>query len=115
MSDVRLGTQIPHHELREEHVPRPDAQWGRIIPFASTFNAYEQLGGFEPAAIAGNEKARDLRACTLTDLRAALFFEYRRYNHFGDDPDAPAMIHLHALVEEIRRRIRNGEHLSRNV
>lgn len=87
------------------------AQWAKIVPFASTFNAYEQLGGFKPAAFAGNEKAQDLSGCSLTDLRAALFFEYRRYNHFGYDPDPQAMVHIHALVEEIRRRIQNGEHL----
>jgi hypothetical protein len=75
------------------------------------FNAYEQLGGFKSAATAGNKKAQDISGCSLTDLRAALFFEYRRYNHFGYDPDPQAMVHLHALVEEIRRRIQNGEHL----
>jgi hypothetical protein len=87
------------------------APWSKIIPFASTFNAYKELQGFEPTAFAANEKAQNLSACTLTDLRAALFFEYRRYNHFGYDPDVPAMAHLHALVEEIRQRIQSGEHL----
>lgn len=112
MFQIRTGEQIQHHELREEHLPRPGAQWAKIVPFASTFNAYEQLGGFKPAAIAGNHKVRNLSACTLTDLRSALFFEYRRYNHLGYDPDGQAMLHLHALVEEIRRRIQNGEHLA---
>jgi hypothetical protein len=111
MSQIKTGTQIPHRELREEHIPRQGAEWSKIVPFASTFNAYEQLGGFKPAAIAGNKKAQDLSACSLNDLRAALFFEYRRYNHFGYDPDNQAMVHLHALVEEIRQRIQNGEHL----
>jgi len=111
MFQIKTGEQIRHHELREEHVPRPGTQWGKIIPFASTFNAYEQLGGSKAVAIAGNQKSQDLAACTLTDLRAALFYEYRRYNHFGYDPDEMAMTHLHALVEEIRRRIQNGEHL----
>jgi hypothetical protein len=111
MFQIKIGEHLPHHELREEHVPRRGASWSKIMPFAGTFNAYEQLQGFEPAAFAANQKARNLLACTLTDRRAALFFEYRRYNHFGYEPDAPAMVHLHALVEEIRRRIQNGEHL----
>lgn len=111
MPRIRTGEQIPHHALREEHVPRPRAQWGKIVPFASTFNAYEQLGGIEPAAVAANQQARDPSTCTLTELRAALFFEYRRYNHRGYDPDTSEMAHIHALVEEVRRRIRLGEHL----
>ena len=114
MFQIRTGEQIPHHALRDEHIPRPGAQWGRIVPFASTFNAYEHLKGFKPAAIAANQKAQDLAGCTLTDLRAALFFEYRIYNHYCYDPDTDAMIHLHALVEEIRRRIQGGEHLRNN-
>ena len=114
MFQIKTGEQIPHHALREEHLPRPGAQWKGIVPFASTFNAYEHFKGFKPAAIAANQKAQDLSVCSFTDLRAALFFEYRRYNHFGYDPDAAAMVHLHSLVEEIRRRIQNGEHLHSN-
>ncbi len=106
-----MGEHIPHHDLLEEHIPRHGASWSKIVTFASTFNAYEQLQGFKPAAFAANQKALNFSACTLTDLRAALFFEYRRYNHFGYEPDAPAMVHLHALVEEIRQRMQNGAHL----
>ena len=94
---------IPHHALREEHLPHSDAPWATIVRFASTFNAYRQLADEKAAGDAANRKARDLATCTLTDLRAALFFEYRRYNHFGHAPDAVAMVHMHALVEEIGR------------
>lgn len=111
MFQIKTGEQIPHCQLREEHVPRQGTLWSKIVPFASTFNAYEQLRGFDPAALAANQKAQNLSGCTLTGLRAALFLEYRRYNHFSYDPDAAAMAHLHALVEEIRRRIQLGEHL----
>lgn len=111
VTEVVVGQQIPHGQLREEHLPRAGAQWTKIVPFASSFNAYEELGGFEPAALAANCKAQDLGSCSLTDLRAALFFEYRRYNHFGYDPEPDEMIRLHSLIEAIRGKIKAGEHL----
>jgi len=107
---MKILEQIKHEELTEALVPRPNAQWQKIKIFASSFNAYEQLGGFKPAASAGNIKARDIPSCSLTDLRAALFFEYRRHNHYGYDPDTESMSHIHELVEEIRKRVIAGEH-----
>jgi hypothetical protein len=111
MHQIKTGQQISHQDLREEHIPRPGASWSKIIPFASTFNAYSQLGSLEAAAAVGNRRATALTDYSFTELRSALFFEYRRYNHFGYDPTTEKMIHLHALVEEIRRRVQGGEHL----
>jgi len=111
MREIETGQQIAHKDLREEQIPSPGSSWRTIVPFARTFNAYAQLGSREAAAEAGNEKAKNLAACSFTDLRAALFFEHRRYNHFGYGPSAEAMVHLHALLEEIRRRVQGGEHL----
>ena len=111
MFQIKTGEQISHFDLREEYIPRQGVAWSKIIPFASTFNVYEQLGEFKSAVIVGNGNVRDFSVCSLTDLRSALFSEYRRYNHFGYDPDAQAMEYLHSLLEEIRRRIQNGEHL----
>jgi hypothetical protein len=110
MSQIRMLEQIPNHTLQEEHLPRSGARWERIVPFASTFAPYEH-DGFKAAAAVANEKAAPPTDWSLSDLRAALFFEYRRYNHFGYGPDAVAMVHIHAVVEEIRQRIQSGEHL----
>jgi hypothetical protein len=102
--------QISESALHEEHLPQRGASWREIAPFALTFNAYNRLGGLEPAAAIANSKARNPVDCTLTELRAALFFEHRRYHHFGGDPDTAAMVHIHALVEEIRVRLHSGDH-----
>ena len=101
--------QIANHALTKHSLPAPGSPWTDVRAFAWTFHAYKELGGFEPVAHAANRKARDIPACTLTDLRAALYFETRRYRHFCYPPDATDMVHIHALVEEIRARIRSGK------
>lgn len=42
---------------------------------------------------------------TLQELRAVLFFELRRWRHFGDDPDALAMAKFDWLLESIRQKV----------
>jgi len=96
---------IADDRLRVEHLPRSDATWSEVVLFATTCDAYEQLGGFKAVANIANRQAPNLENCTLRELRAALFFEFRRYNHFGYDPDGDAMTYIHALIEEIRRKI----------
>ena len=39
----------------------------------------------------------------LDELRAALFFEQRRYHHFGEGPDGRNLDYVQALVGAIRR------------
>ena len=38
----------------------------------------------------------------LDELRAALFFEQRRYHHFGEGPDGSDLDYIEALVGAIR-------------
>lgn len=82
-------------------IPNPDASWREIAEFALTFNGYEVWGSFEKCAEIANAKRQD----SLTDLRTCLFFEQRRWRHFGEDPDGEAMAYIRALVEKIRRRV----------
>jgi hypothetical protein len=74
---------IPNRELKVSDLPAPGADWSTINRFALTFNGYEQLGSFEACAEIANARKSD----TLTDLRACLFFEQRRWHHFGGEPD----------------------------
>lgn len=110
MFQIKMLELVPHQMLHEGLVPRTGATWEKIKSFASTFDAYK-LDGVDSLPDLASKNAGDVKGCTLSELRASLFFEYRRYNHFGYDPDRHAMKHIHALVEEIRKPIQNGEHL----
>ncbi|WP_157772444.1 hypothetical protein [Lacunisphaera limnophila] len=60
-------------------IPVRFKDWSAIIQFAATF--YPQV------EIPAGSKIRGIADITpgssILDIRAALFFEYRRYNHFG--------------------------------
>lgn len=82
--------------------------------FALTFNGYEWCGSFEQCAKVGNRGADLFRESgilprSLAELRTCLFFEQRRWRHFGLDPDEPARRYISALVEAIREKVRAEE------
>ena len=85
-------------DLRPPDVPSPDAGWEAIGRFALTYDGYGLAGFDRCAALAnGDEPMR-----TLEDYRAALFFEQRRWRHFGDEPDSRAMEGIARLLDRIR-------------
>jgi hypothetical protein len=108
----KLGrnVKIANEDLKESDVPQADAGWHEIGRFALSFNGYEWWGSLQKCAEVANLAAETFRKSgalpeSLTDLRTCLFFEQRRWHHFGFDPDAEAMKYIGALLEEIRRRV----------
>jgi hypothetical protein len=103
-------TEIPNEELVTEKLPLPSASWREIGWFALTFNGYEHWGSFEACGEIA-EKCRQsflagkLLPKDLTVLRTCLFFEQRRWRHFGYEPDEAGMRYIHALVESIRENV----------
>jgi hypothetical protein len=79
-----------------------------INEFALTYNAYSRVSGVRTAAQIGNGARARYRndgsfPDDLDELRAALFFEQRRYHHFGEGPDGADLDYIQALVGAIRR------------
>jgi hypothetical protein len=95
---------ISNSDLRPSDVPPPNAEWEAISRFALTFNGYEQAGSFAAAGRIANEH----QCSTLNDLRICLFFEQRRWHHFGGTPDGKALEYIRTLVERIRQRVDEG-------
>lgn len=46
---------------------------------------------------------------SITELRTCLFFEQRRWRHYGFDPDEQAMEYILALVDRMREEVRATE------
>lgn len=72
-----------------------------IQRFALTFDAYQHWGSFERCAEVANAGHNE----TLTDPRTCLFFEQRRWRHFGYAPDEVSMHYIRDLVAQIRARV----------
>jgi len=106
--------EISNAELKEKDLPPPNADWGVISRFALTFSGYAYWGSFNKCAEVANRCARDWNKKktlphSLIDLRTCLFFEQRRWRHFGYEPNRGAMGYIHAIVEAIRNKILENE------
>ena len=102
--------------LSESDVPGPDAAWyPDISEFAFSYDAYTAVGGFGPVADLANKAAEEWQTSrvlprSFNDLRACLFFEQRRWHHFGQDPSDDSgsddWQYIQALVTAIREMAR---------
>ena len=99
--------EISNRDLKLYLLPKEGADWLKISGFAHSFNGYEHWGSFEKCGDVANSirdeyKTTGELSTNLTDLRTCLFFEARRWRHYGYDPDEEAMRYIHALMEGIR-------------
>lgn len=95
---------VPSRTLRPEHVPSRGAAWDEVYQFALGYDGYalcHDVGGFANQAVQ-SWRTRHVVPSALDELRACLFFEQRRYHHFGTDPDGPDADYVWALLDAIR-------------
>lgn len=93
--------EIDDHALTLADIPPANADWGSISEFALTYNGFETQGSFEACA----EIAHAQRCTSLGEVRTCLYFEQRRWRHYGEQPDDEAMKYIRDLVEQIRRYV----------
>ena len=103
-------TKIPNSQLIEKNIPSSRASWKKILPFALTFNGYEQWGTFDKCQAVAKRgidlfRSNQQLSQPLTDLRTCLFYEARRWRHLEKDPNKKGMEYIHALLDAIRVRV----------
>lgn len=79
-------------------IPSDRARWSTIERFALAFDGYQYWGGFERCARIANAH----RQRTLVEALTCLFFEQRRWRHFGEAPNRKTMRQVRSLVRRIR-------------
>lgn len=89
---------------RREAVPTVDDDWEK---FALQFNAYEHWGSFDTCADLANRVLAEFGhtgelPTDPVQLRTALFFEQRRWRHFGWEPEGEDRTYIQALLDAIR-------------
>lgn len=94
-------------------VPTPGSPWPAVSKFALSWNGYERSGGSEGAARIANGlleswKREGTVEAELPTLRTALFYEQRRWRHFGHDPDEEATGYIDALLAAIIKQTGAG-------
>lgn len=99
--------QIANSDLVIDKIPSAISSWDAIQRFALTFDGYAAFD--TPAEPEGcGELANSRQANTLTELRASLFFEQRRWRHFGLPPTGLDLIYIRSLLWRIRQCVRQG-------
>lgn len=93
---------IANKDLKPADLPKGLRNWGE---FALTFDGYLVHGSFEACAKIANRKAPN----TLTEYRTCLFFEQRRWRHFGVEPEGEALVYIRSLVAGIRAKLKARE------
>jgi len=96
---------ISNQRLKPTQIPGQSADVDSLMRFALTFSGYDHCGSFEACARIANARSHD----TLSDLRTCLYFEQRRWRHYGDAPDDEALSYWRKLVEKIRAKVQSGE------
>ena len=92
---------IPNSELNPEMIPLLMSSYADISEFAITFYGYDLPNCAE--------LANSRTAVTLSELRAVLFFEQRRFRHFGHNPEGNDLEYIRSIVCKIRERLESGE------
>jgi hypothetical protein len=110
-------TEIPNELLTLDQIPQPGASWHEIGGFGLTFNGYEFHGSFEACGEVADHWLKSYRQHgtlpdSLNDLRTCLFFEQRRWRHFGSEPDEEAMTYIRALVNGIWEMVKKQKVIS---
>ena len=87
------------------------ASWREIQHLALSINGYAVAGddacGAMANALDGSYKREGpaaLAKLSTEHLRCALFYEQRRWRHFGEVPNDDAMSYIRAIVGELGRR-----------
>lgn len=93
--------------LRREEVPDRGVPWYQVWEFALAFDGYAYARGAHTLGEEANRAAAVWSVNTelptdVNALRACLFFEQRRYHHYGTDPEGSDAEYVWALVEGIR-------------
>ncbi|QEY31437.1 hypothetical protein EVJ50_03395 [Synechococcus sp. RSCCF101] len=98
-----MTKNLSNDQLNPALIPDPEGDLHDWIEFAATINGYEVAGSFEACGDLANMGT----ASTLTELRCALSFEYRRDHHSGgwgfeEEP-------IRSLLRRIREKVEAGE------
>lgn len=108
-----MELRLTNEDLRVDRLPS-SRDHSAVLRFAHTFDGYSEMGGFEGSARPANAALEWYASCgqlpdSLTQLRNCLFFEHRRWRHYGEDPDPEAQSYIDALMEAIRSKVAAGE------
>jgi len=87
--------------MKTTDIPGTFKDWSSVIEFAATFSYKTEIPDGYP-----NRGLIDVsESSSVRDIRAALFLEYRRYNHFGRYPEETVFQDALHAIEILRHKV----------
>jgi hypothetical protein len=95
---------VPNVELVAAEIPRRVDSWDAVSDFALSYDGYEYWDDLPELARRVLQRWTRSRALpgTLDELRGCLFYEQRRWHHFGEDPTGRSAEYMRAVIDAIR-------------
>ena len=91
---------VASHDLASKDIPQSASDWRSMIEFAAKLD----LESEKPSThIRGVKEQSD--NWTIADLRYSLYAEWRRFNHFGYDPDPITVGLVQNVLDTLRTRL----------
>jgi len=92
------------------NISKENSNWMELQEYSLNFNAYEYWGSLEKVAEIANQHYKRYEkdgviSNNIEVLRTSLFFEQRRYRHFGYDPEPETMEYLRTIIKKIKKLI----------
>lgn len=101
----QLPNPIPSQAIQLSDVPERFKSWSDVVEFAATFRPQDEMP--EGSRVRG--LADITESSKISDIRAALFAEWRRYNHFGYGPEDQVFNKAKRAIELLRRKIKSEQ------
>lgn len=114
----RRDRHIANNRLRLSDVPGEGASWDAVWEFAGTYwrgipsklEGWLKVGKYANASRTAFERNEPVStSMALAPLRRILYFEFRRYCHYGVDPTGTDEVYVRGLVAAIRQRVETGK------
>ncbi len=101
MSNPFGSPYIRSDSLTFPDIPLSARNWRSVVEFAATLDPQAELpGGFDITSVT------DIDAnSSITEMRLALYSEWRRHNHFGYGPDTQTIDQTQYVLDSLRRSV----------
>jgi hypothetical protein len=98
---------IPNGQLRLHGIPERGDSWDAVCSFSLTYDGYAYWTDVsELATRSVRTWTRHHRLpATIDEVRACLFYEQRRWHHFGEDPNGRGAQYVWALLDTLRNLV----------
>lgn len=102
-----LACAMPNAQLRVHGIPERGDSWDAVSSFSLSYDGYaywDDVSELATRRIRGWTRHHTLPT-SIDEVRACLFYEQRRWHHFGEDPNGRGEQYVWALLDTLRNLV----------